>query len=54
MICCLDIRDRNVQAGIKGEINSQRVWVLINKVGAAACLSAQSELGCLFLKHCVG
>lgn len=35
MIRCLDIRDRNAQAGIKVEINSQKVWVLINKTGAA-------------------
>lgn len=48
MICCLDIRNINVQAEIKGETNSQRVWVLINKVGAAVCLSAQSALGCIF------
>lgn len=48
MICCLDIRNRNVRAEIKGEINSQRVWVLINKVGAAVCLSSYSELGCIY------
>jgi hypothetical protein len=35
MICCLGIRDRNVQAEIKVEINSQKIWVLMNKVGAA-------------------
>lgn len=40
-----------MQARIKVEINSQKVWVLINKVGAAVCLSAQPGLGCVFSKH---
>ena len=39
MICYLDIGDKNTQAGIKVEINFQKVWVLINKVRSAVCLS---------------